>query len=393
MSTAPASKPEIVMDATGKPKKERLFSLDIFRGVTIAAMILVNDPGDWGNVYAPLRHSKWNGWTPTDLVFPFFLFIVGVSLVFSFSSRLLRGDTRIHLMLHTVRRGIILFALGVFINGFPNHYNIHTLRFEGVLQRIALCYVISSFIFLWSGWKTWVGVAFACLVGYWIVMRYLPVPGFGIPTHDMPILDPDRNWTALIDRKLFMGHLYLGTSDPEGALSTIPAIASTLFGILTAELLRSMRSQGQKVVGMIAAGIACFIAGEIWNIWFPINKNLWTSSFVLLTAGLAMIGLGLCYWLFDVRKIRIRLADFFLVFGMNAIAAYVLSELLAALIGTETFYSARFGIVNWGGWVFRIFFQPLTNPLNASLLFAIVYVFFCWLVMLVFYRKRIFLKI
>jgi predicted acyltransferase len=393
MSTSTASKPEIVMDASGKPKKERLLSLDIFRGLTIAGMILVNDPGDWGNVYAPLRHSKWNGWTPTDLVFPFFLFIVGVSMVFSFSSRLTRGDTRNSLMLHALKRGIILFAFGVFINGFPNHYNIHTLRFEGVLQRIALCYVISSFIFLWSGRKTWIGAAFSCLVGYWIIMRYLPVPGFGIPTHDIPLLDPDRNWTALIDRKLFMGHLYQHTNDPEGVLSTIPAVASTLLGMLTAEWLRSMRSQTQKALGMIAAGITCFLAGEIWNIWFPINKNLWTSSFVLLTAGLAMIGLGLCYWLFDVRKIRIRLADFLLVFGMNAIAAYVLSELLAALIGTETFHSAKFGVINWGGWIFRTVFQPLASPLNASLLFAIAYVFFCWLVMLALYRKRIFLKI
>ncbi|HEY1461961.1 MAG TPA: heparan-alpha-glucosaminide N-acetyltransferase domain-containing protein [Terriglobales bacterium] len=393
MSTSTASKPEIVMDASGKPKKERLLSLDIFRGLTIAGMILVNDPGDWGNVYAPLRHSKWNGWTPTDLVFPFFLFIVGVSMVFSFSSRLTRSDTRNSLMLHALKRGVTLFAFGVFINGFPNHYNIHTLRFEGVLQRIALCYVISSFIFLWSGRKTWIGAAFSCLVGYWIIMRYLPVPGFGIPTHDIPLLDPDRNWTALIDRKLFMGHLYQHTNDPEGVLSTIPAVASTLLGMLTAEWLRSMRSQTQKALGMIAAGITCFLAGEIWNIWFPINKNLWTSSFVLLTAGLAMIGLGLCYWLFDVRKIRIRLADFFLVFGMNAIAAYVLSELLAALIGTKTFHSAKFGVINWGGWIFRTVFQPLASPLNASLLFAIAYVFFCWLVMLALYRKRIFLKI
>lgn len=378
--------------SVSRPLPNRLVSLDIFRGATIAAMILVNDPGDWSSIYWPLRHSKWNGWTPTDLVFPFFLFIVGVSMVFSFAARQARGKSRAFLMTHALRRGAILFVLGVFINGFPNHYNPATLRIEGVLQRIALCYVIASILFLWTSRSTVVASVFVCLAGYWVLMRYVPVPGFGVPTHGFPLLDPYQNLTAWLDRKLLMGHLYNGINDPEGALSTIPAVASTLLGILTGEWLRSDRNQTRKATVLAACGVVSFLAGEIWNIWFPINKNLWTSSFVLLTGGLAMVGLAFCYWLFDIRKIRIRTSTFFLVFGMNAIAAYALSELMAALITTIKIHSAGH-VTTLQGWVYHGIFTPLATPIHASLLFAIVYVFICWIPMWVLYRKRVFLKI
>jgi predicted acyltransferase len=388
-----AVKPDIVIDMSGSPSQQRLSSLDIFRGVTIAGMILVNDPGDWGSIYSPLRHSEWNGWTPTDLVFPFFLFIVGVSLVFSFSARRNRGKSRGALMAHVLRRGVILFALGVFINGFPNRYNPATLRIEGVLQRIALCYVIASILYLFCAPKARWAAVFVCLAGYWILLRYVPVPGFGIPTHGFPFLDHDRNLTAWLDRELLMGHLYNHTNDPEGALSTIPAVASTLLGIFSGEWLRSNRTHTQKILRMVLYGTACFVIGEIWSVWFPINKNLWTSSFVLLTGGLAMIGLAFCYWIFDARKIRIRLADFFLVFGMNAIAAYVLSELLAALITTVSSHSAKYGLITLQGWTYRMLFAPLARPVNASLIYAAVYVLICWIPMWILYRKHILLKI
>jgi predicted acyltransferase len=392
-SANPAVSPDLVIDMSGDPARRRLSSLDIFRGVTIAGMILVNDPGDWGSIYSPLRHSEWNGWTPTDLVFPFFLFIVGVSLVFSFSARRNRGKSRGALMAHVLRRGVILFALGVFINGFPNRYNPATLRIEGVLQRIALCYVIASILYLWCAPKVRWATIFLCLAGYWILLRYVPVPGFGIPTHGFPFLDHDRNLTAWLDRKLLMGHLYNHTNDPEGALSTIPAVASTLLGIFSGEWLRSNRTHTQKILRMVLYGTACFVIGEIWSLWFPINKNLWTSSFVLLTAGLAMIGVALCYWIFDARKVRIRLADFFLIFGVNAIAAYVLSELLAALITTVSSHSAKYGLITLQGWTYRMFFAPLAHPVNASLIYAAVYVLICWIPMWILYRKRILLKI
>jgi predicted acyltransferase len=194
----------------------RLQSLDLFRGATIAAMILVNDNGDERAAYWPLKHSAWNGWTPTDLVFPFFVFIVGVSMVFSFASRLKRGESRSHLMLHALWRAAILFVLGVFLNGFPNRYHASTIRIEGVLQRIALCYLIAAVLVLWTGARgRWVAIGI-CLVGYWVLMRFVPVPGFGVPTHDIPLLDHDRNLAAWLDRKVFPGHLYEGAPDPEG---------------------------------------------------------------------------------------------------------------------------------------------------------------------------------
>jgi len=208
------------------------------------------------------------------------------------------------LIKHVVRRAVILILLGIFINGFPNRYNPHTLRFEGVLQRIGVCYLAASIIYFWTKPRGRAAVIFACLVGYWVLMRFVPVPGFGTPTHEIPLLDPDRNLTAWLDRLLFSGHLYEGTRDPEGVLSTIPAIASVLFGVFTGEWLRSARAGGKKVLGMLACGAAVFLLAETWNIWFPINKKLWTSSFVLLTTGLALIVFGLCYWLLDVRKAR-----------------------------------------------------------------------------------------
>src|SRR5450432_2224546 len=192
-------------DALPAKASSRLVSLDLLRGATIAAMILVNNPGDGRNVYWPLEHAEWNGWTPTDLVFPFFLFMVGVSMVFSFSSRIRRGESRRALLMHVLRRGFVLFAIGVLLNGLFDNFHLGTWRIYGVLQRIAICYVISGFLALWTNWKGQVAAIVACLAGYWILMRYISVPGFGIPTRDIPILDPDRNMVAWLDRKLLMG--------------------------------------------------------------------------------------------------------------------------------------------------------------------------------------------
>ena len=277
-------------------------ALDVFRGATIAGMILVNNPGDEQTAYWPLKHANWNGWTPTDLVFPFFLFIVGVSLAFSFSSRLRRGETRAQLLSHVLRRGLILFALGVFLNGFPDQYHPGTWRFYGVLQRIAICYVVSAILVLWSDRRGWIVTIVTCLVGYWLLMRFVPVPGFGVPTHDIPLLDPDRNLAAWLDRTIPFGHLYEGTRDPEGVLSTIPAIATSLLGVLTGEWLRSERSARTKAVGLAVFGAAGLAVGKFFDIWFPINKKLWTSSFVIFTAGMALVCLAVCYWVLDVKR-------------------------------------------------------------------------------------------
>jgi predicted acyltransferase len=371
----------------------RLMSLDVFRGATIAAMILVNDAGDGASTYWPLRHSHWNGWTPTDLVFPFFVFIVGVAMAFSFRSRQSHGETRGKLFLHVLWRGVVLFALGLFVNGFPNHFHPSSLRIYGVLQRIALCYVITSVLALWTGRRTQIAVAAACVIGYWIVMRYLPVPGFGVPTRDIPLLDPDRNMVAWLDRKLLWGHLYERVRDPEGLLSTVPAVATCVVGLLTGSWLRSYRSVATKLAGMVACGLVLLTAGKIWNIWFPINKKLWTSSYVLFTAGLALLCLAVCYWVLDIRQWRGRWTKPFLVFGMNAIAAYVLSEAIADLLDNMRLTAADGQILSWQEVIYERLFEPLASPANASLLYAIAYVVVCWAVMWVLYRKKIFLKV
>lgn len=375
------------------PASTRLISLDLFRGLTIAGMILVNDPGNWASVYAPLRHSEWNGWTPTDLVFPFFVFIVGVAMAFSFSSRLQRGDSRASLFKHVLWRGVVLFAMGVFLNGFPTHYDPAHLRIYGVLQRIAICYVLTAMLELWGSWRVQLGVLFACLAGYWVLMRFVPVPGYGVPTQGIPLLDPDRNIVAWLDRKLLMGHLYEHTRDPEGLLSDIPALATCLAGLLTGKWLRTARSGNAKAWGMAIAGVIAIAVGRTWHLWFPINKKLWTSSYVIFTAGLALVCLAVCYWISDVKQHRGAWTKPVLVFGKNAIAAYFLSEALAALMYTITFHTSSGSHVTLLGYVYSQLFAPLASPVNASLLYALAYVGVCWLVMAVLYRKGIFLKI
>jgi predicted acyltransferase len=367
----------------------RLISLDVFRGATIAAMILVNNAGDEPSSYWPLKHAEWNGCTPADLIFPFFLFIVGVSMAFSFAARFARGQSRGRLFRHAVWRVLILFGLGLFLNGFPNHYSISSWQVSGVLQRIAICSVFTAIFALWLERKGWVIATVTCLAGYWILMRYVSVPGFGVPTHNIPLLDPDRNLAAWLDRTLLTGHLYAGSSDPEGILSTIPAIATCLLGLLTGDWLRGVRAARTKVAGMVLFGLAGIGAGELWNLWFPINKNLWTSSFVLLSAGCASLALAACYWILDIRNRRGRWTTFFLVFGMNAIAAYVFAQVLSNSLARLFTASGN----TWQDTLYATFFEPFASPANASLLYSLGYVLACWAAMWLLYRKRIFLKI
>src|ERR1700677_347154 len=371
------------------PSASRLMSLDLFRGATIAGMILVNNAGDEPASYWPLKHAQWNGWTPTDLVFPFFLFIVGVAMPFSFSARLKRGDSRRELLRHVLWRGVVLFALGMFLNGFPSQYHLASWRVYGVLQRIAICYVISAILALWTNWRTWIVVIVGCLFGYWILMRFVPVPGFGVPTHDIPLLDPDHNLAAWLDRRLLAGHLYEGTRDPEGVLSTIPAVATSLLGMLTGQWLRSSRSAQSKALGMVLFGVIGVAAGKILDLGFPINKKLWTSSYVIFTAGLALLCLALCYWIADVKKWLSLWTKPLLVFGTNAIAAYVFGGAISALLD----HFQTVGGMSWQESIYENTFVPLANPANASLLYASAYVLVCWVGMWLLYRKGIFLKI
>ncbi len=366
----------------------RLQSLDLFRGITIAAMILVNNAGDEPSAHWPLRHAEWNGWTPTDLVFPFFLFIVGVAMAFSFRFRLDCGESRSRLLKHVLWRGILLFAIGMFLNGFPSHYQLAHWRIYGVLQRIAICYVVTAILELWTSWRAQLSVALACLVGYWIVMRYIPVPGFGIPTHNMPLLDPDRNIAAWLDRRLLTGHLYEVTRDPEGIISTIPAFATCLLGLLTGKWLKTDRTSEVKAFTLAVAGIAAVVIGRIAAIWFPINKKLWTSSYVMFTAGLAMAALALLYWVVDAKRLGGRWTRPIFVFGTNAIAAYFFAEVVAHML-----YRISFQGTSLQEYIYSRVFAPVASAPNASLLYAIAFVTVCWVAMSVLYRKRIFIKI
>src|SRR6266851_620370 len=394
MQTSTSASPSAVQNLEAvSSKPNRLMSLDLFRGITIAAMILVNDAGDGPSAYWPLRHAQWNGWTPTDLIFPFFLFIAGVAIAFSFRSRLDRGEPRTRLLKHVLWRGLLLFAIGMFLNGFPNHYHLASWRVYGVLQRIAICYVITAALELWTGWRAQIAVTVACLAGYWLLMRYVPVPGFGVPTHDIPLLDPDRNVVAWLDRKLLMGHLYEGTRDPEGVLSNIPAIATCLLGLLTGKWMKTANSPRFKTAAMVVAGGFAIAVGRTMHLWFPINKKLWTSSFVIFTAGLALMFLAAFYWVSDVKQHRGRWTRPILVFGTNAIAAYFFSEALAATLYSISLPLSAGGVITVQEYVYSRLFAPFASPPNASLLYALAYVAVCWAAMAVLYRKGIAIKV
>ena len=368
----------------------RLASLDVFRGITIAAMILVNNPGN-GQAFGPLRHSQWNGWTMTDLIFPFFLFIVGVSLVLSTASRVARGEPKYRLALHTVRRAIIIFAIGLFLYGFP-HFVLATWRIPGVLQRIAICYLIASLLFLWTGPRVrWAFIA-ASLVGYWLLMRFVPVPGFGVPGMDIPLLHPDNNLAAWLDRKLMMGHLYEGVRDPEGLLSTLPAVGTCLLGVVTGEWVREFRGHSiQLLRRLVSAGVVCVVLGEAWGLFFPINKKLWTSSYVLLTAGLAMLALAACHWLLDVRAWTGNWLTPALVFGTNAIVAYTIAELIA-IIGYNYPMMYMGHKVTWQELVYSVLFAKMP-PAWGSLMFSFLFVLVCFFPVWLLWKNRIFVKI
>jgi predicted acyltransferase len=392
-----------VLAATDAARAGRIVSLDVFRGITIAAMILVNDPGSWSHVYAPLEHAEWNGWTQTDLIFPFFLFIVGVSMTLSFASRAARGVTRGLLAIHVVRRSVLIFIIGLFLNGLP-FFDFHTIRIMGVLQRIALCYLAAGLLYLVTcrrdtdvGGKVRMranigaiaGVALILLVGYWALMTFVPVPGYGAGH-----LGKNENLGAYIDRGLMGGHLWSEskTWDPEGLLSTLPAIATALIGILAGEWLRSDRRGARKILGMLIAGAVLMLAGLLLDPYFPINKNLWTSTFVLFTGGFAMLLLALCYWLVDLRGWR-KWAAPFLVFGMNAILAYALAAIVSETSIDFEFAGPGGRGQTLHGWLYNNFFIPYANPKNASLGFAVFFVLLILAPLWPLYRRKIFVRI
>ena len=432
-------------------KNKRLISLDVFRGLTIAGMILVNDPGSWQTVYAPLLHAEWHGCTPTDLVFPFFVFIVGISITFSLKGQLQKGKTKPQIIQKVLIRGLIIFGLGLFLSAFPffggrdrppsqqtiflvllsllmvsvvikeivkqenallkfdskarkiwtyiplalllgaiiagwGYFDFSHQRIPGVLQRIALCFIFSALIFLFTNWRQQIAILAILLVGYWALMTLVPVPGIG-PAN----LEPETNLGAWLDRVVIgSNHLYSQTKvwDPEGLLSTIPAIGNGIMGLLVGAILQS-RQKGSEITSVlfVFGSIAIFL-GLFWDLVFPINKKIWTSSYVLYTAGIGTTILAILYWLIDVKAYKKNLS-FLLAYGMNAITAYALSSILAKTL----IYSKTSSGDSFWSWTYDHLFLSWLGPYNASLLFAICFVIVVWLPIYWLYKQRIIIKV
>jgi len=364
----------------------RMTSLDVFRGLTIAGMILVNNPGTWDAIYSPLEHSKWHGWTPTDLVFPFFLFIVGVSITLALSRRAEGGGSRRDLYLKIVRRAVIIFALGLLLSDFP-YNDPATFRIPGVLQRIAVCYLFASVIFLNTTWRAQAAITAALLLAYWAILTFVPAPGFAAGDLSMP-----GSIASYVDRGVFGRHTWKPLYDPEGILSTTGALATTLAGVLTGQYLRTRREPLEKVAAMFVAGTGCVVVGWAWNYWFPVNKALWTSPYVVLTTGMALQLLAACYWLVDIKRLR-RWSLPFAVFGTNALAVYFLSEFFVLLASLVRFTRPDGSQSDLLGLIYEKLFASWASPVNASLAFAVCTVLFWLGVMSLLYRKRIFIKV
>lgn len=394
--------PKILGASPATTGRQRLESLDVFRGLTIAGMILVNNPG--AASYWPLDHAdelmtanpsgwypgKWwidaNGWTPTDLIFPFFLFIVGASMVLSFAARRARGDSRQTLMQHVARRSALILLIGYAIRILP-YVDFSHMRYPGVLQRIAVVYLCASVIALWTSSRGRILWIAGLLVGYYALMRLVPVPG----CDHAAWMTQHCSLAGFVDRKLMLGHLYRRDFDPEGLLSTLPAIATTLLGTLIGEFLRGAASLPQKLRGLALAGVAGVAAGYAWHPWFPISKPLWTSSYVLFTAGAACLLLALCWWLIEMRGWHAWSRPF-LWLGSNAILAYALSTFVGKLGSIIKIPDGEQSIAVQT-WIYEHWFAPLAQERNASLAFAISYLALWTLVTWGLYRKKIFVKV
>jgi predicted acyltransferase len=369
----------------------RLLSLDVFRGATIAGMMLVNNPGDWGHVYAPFLHAKWNGWTFTDLIFPFFLWIVGVAMTLSFAKRRERGDSTQKLLMHAVRRAVIIFGLGLFLNGFP-YYDFSIIRIPGVLQRIAVCYLIGSIVFLYAStrWQIiWTGIFLAL---YWLLVALVPVPGYGAG-----VLEPTGNLAWYIDSHVLAGHTWRGAPvpgfDPEGILSTLPAISTLLFGILAGHMLRDEKSPEEKTSWMFFVATGLLFAGTVMDNWLPINKNLWTSTYSVFMAGMALLIFAWCYWIIDVKGYK-RGMQPFAIYGVNAITVFVLAGVFGRLMAIISVGTSDEGkAISLKTWIYSTFYEPLAGPYNSSLLFALCFVLFLYAIAYIMHRKNWILRV
>jgi len=367
-------------------KKERMISLDVFRGMTIAGMIIVNSPGNSSYVYPQLAHADWNGCTFADFIFPFFLFIVGVAVTLSLTKRKESGDNKSKLLFQVFRRSLIIYLLGMSLGVFPE-LNFANITFTGVLKRIAIVYFFTALIFLYSSIRIQTIITASLLIIYWFLLTFVPVPGIGSPN-----LGKETNLVAWLDNLLLKGYLSNGTWDSLGVLSTVPAIANALIGVLTGHLLLSDKDQITKTVYLFVAGNILLLSGYVWDFWFPINKNLWSSSFVLFTCGFALNLLALCYWTIDIKGFKWWTKPF-LVFGMNAITVYYLAVLAGRYMKYIKVSDSGGSLVNLKVFIYNNFFLPLFSPVNASLVYSLVYTMMWLGFMWILYSRKIFIKV
>jgi len=376
--------------------KDRLLSLDAFRGFTIAAMLLVNNPGDWGHVYAPLLHAHWNGWTFTDWVFPFFVFISGMAMTISLARRAQAGADKTALLLRTSRRALLIIGIGLLLNLIP-YFNFDTVRIPGVLQRLGLCTLLAAPIVLWCGAR---GVALwaLALMGFYAVVQLCVAVPDANGNVLIGSLEPGQDVGAWLDRTLLGGHLWKQskTWDPEGLLSTLPAVASQLLGVLAGYVLASKKEPADKAMTWVVAGLASLWIGQLLDAWvMPINKSLWTPSYVFTMAGWAAIVFAVFYWLLDAMPQPLSRARWakvlhpLNVFGMNALFLFALSGLVGKMLYTVKFADGR----SLG----KTLYQPIQDlglaPQSASLLHAVAFVLVMYAVAWFMYRKRWFIKV
>jgi predicted acyltransferase len=364
----------------------------VFRGITVAGMLLVNDPGSWGHIYPPLRHAEWHGWTPTDLIFPFFLFIVGVTTHLSLSARRARGAAEGELVRQVLRRALIIVVLGLFLSAFPFFPadRLAHVRIPGVLQRIGVVYLVTGLLVLRTSARAQIIGATASLVGYWLLLALVPVPGVGPAT----LTPPGATLAAWLDRLLLDGHLWTETKtwDPEGPLSTLPAIVTCLLGVFAGRWITRPVPLPARINGLYAAGALGLLLGSAWSWIFPINKNLWTSSYVVFTAGMACVTLATCMWLVEERH-RTWWTQPFVVFGVNPIVAFAGSEAMARLIYSVIEGPYHGETIPLEAAVYRSLFASWLPPEAASLAFALAFVALWYLILHALYRRRLILKI
>lgn len=343
----------------------------------MAFMVLVNNAGDGAHTYGPLQHADWNGWTLTDTVFPSFVWIVGVAITLSLGKRMAAGVARSHLFAQVLRRAAILYVLGLVVYAYP--FDLSTQRLLGVLQRIAICYLIASVIYLTTGVRGQIVWIVSLLAGYWLIMKLVPVPGYG--AGDLAV---GHNIANYIDQIVLGRHNYAGTKawDPEGIVSTLPSIATALFGIMAGHILRMQRQLSERTTWLFLSGNILIALGMIADAWLPINKKLWTSSFSLFMAGLDFVVFAICLWLVDGRGYK-RVVKPMVIMGMNAITVYMISELLDEALSA----------LHWRDRIFHAVFTPLASPYNASLLYALAYTLVLWLVAYGMYRRGWFWRV